>query len=133
VHGSPRDPIEEYVDSPFVAETILELMDVGVCFLGHTHRAEVYFKGPYAISEVQEISFFESGSLKLKEDCKYIINPGGVGQPRDGNPKASFAIMDTKEREVEIKRVDYDIEEAARKIREAGLPRILYERLREGY
>jgi diadenosine tetraphosphatase ApaH/serine/threonine PP2A family protein phosphatase len=63
---------------------------------------------------------------------KVLVNVGSVGQPRDDNPKAAFAIYDSEEKVIEIKRVSYEVEEAARKIREAGLPEVLGERLKYG-
>ena len=71
-------------------------------------------------------------SVKLEDDKKYVVNVGSVGQPRDGDPKASFAIYDKHSGTIEIKRVSYDIESAQRKIIAAGLPPFLASRLAEG-
>jgi len=116
IHGSPRAPLDEYIfpwysDEEFRA--ILSYVRQDDLLLGHTHIP----------------------MLKLV-DGKRVINPGGVGQPRDGDWRASYAIIDTKRKppdNVEFHRVEYDVEEAARKIVEAGLPKFLAQRLFEGY
>lgn len=115
IHGSPRAPLEEYLfpwlpDEEFKA--VLSYVRQDDLLVGHTHVP----------------------MLKVVEGRR-IINPGSVGQPRDGDWRASYAIIDT-EREppgnVEFHRVEYDVEEAARKIIDAGLPRFLADRLYEG-
>lgn len=112
VHGSPWDELFEYV-RPTVSESTLKkfLKEVGcsVLALGHTHV-------PFA-KEVK---------------TGIIFNPGSVGQPRDGIPLASYALFDIETRKVRIKRVNYDVETAAMKIKEAGLPDFLWERLYDG-
>ncbi len=110
VHGSPRNPLEEYIfpHHPYM-ESFLEGIKQNLLVLGHTHQPMI---------------------KKFGE--KTILNPGSVGQPRDGNPKASFAIYDTKTQEAEIKRVEYDIEKVADKILESGLPQELAMRLFHG-
>lgn len=112
VHGSPWDELFEYV-RPTTSESVLKkfLKDVGcdVLVLGHTHI-------PFA-KEVK---------------TGIVFNPGSVGQPRDGNWMASYALFDPKHKKVRIRRVKYDVETAAMKIKEAGLPDFLWERLYEG-
>jgi len=103
-HGSPDDRLWEYVDPRTHSDLFghyLERLGVGVIGLGHTHVPYVW-----------------------KEKGKVVFNPGSVGQPRDGNPRASFAVLSVEgqEVEVEIRRVEYDVQKAASKIREAGLP-----------
>ncbi|ASJ09631.1 metallophosphoesterase [Thermococcus siculi] len=115
IHGSPRAPLDEYLfpwlpDSEF--EAVLSYIKQDDLLVGHTHVPMLKVIG-----------------------TRRIINPGGVGQPRDGDWRAAYAIIDTKEQppnNVEFHRVEYDVEEAARKIVEAGLPRFLAERLYEG-
>lgn len=107
VHGSPEDPLYGYTyenDAELVKD-----IDCDVLVLGHTH-----------------IPFVKKVGAKL------VINAGSVGQPRDGNPKASFAVLDTDSLKAEVVRVDYDIDKAAKKIIDAGLPPILAERLKAG-
>ncbi len=109
VHGSPLRPIEEYVFPDYrraILEEFLKIAERDILILGHTHQ-------PFAI--------------RLGE--RLILNPGSVGQPRDGDPRAAFAVLDTEKREAEIKRVGYDIEEVARELSTAGLPETLGQRL----
>jgi predicted phosphodiesterase len=130
VHGSPRQPTEEYIDHPFVAREIFDNFSFSLCFFGHTHQAESYIlrKG----KGVERVSFLRGGALRISSDNRYLINCGSVGQPRDGNPQASFAIWDTEKKIVEIKRVDYDIYSASCKILNSGLPEYLAYRLEIG-
>ncbi|EEB73208.1 metallophosphoesterase [Thermococcus sp. AM4] len=114
IHGSPRAPLDEYL-FPWLPESefraVLSYVRQDDLLLGHTHVP----------------------MLKVI-DGRRIINPGSVGQPRDGDWRASYALIDTEPPgRVEFHRVEYDVEEAARKIMEAGLPRFLAERLFEGY
>jgi diadenosine tetraphosphatase ApaH/serine/threonine PP2A family protein phosphatase len=75
---------------------------------------------------------FGRWKMELDPECIYLINPGSVGQPRDHDPRAAFAIYDTEARVVEYRRVSYDVAAAQRKIIEAGLPAILADRLALG-
>ncbi|HPZ81129.1 MAG TPA: metallophosphoesterase family protein [Candidatus Atribacteria bacterium] len=130
VHGSPRQPIEEYIDHPFVAQEVFESSPFSLCFFGHTHQAEAYVLEKSG--RVERISFREGGKLGILPDSRYLINCGSVGQPRDDNPQASFAIFDTEKKVVEVKRVDYDISSASLKILRSGLPEYLAYRLELG-
>ena len=96
-----------------------------VCFVGHSHKSMTFVADG-------TVDWFIEEKIILREDAQYIINIGSVGQPRDGNAKASCAIYDTGEGVVELKRVEYNIGEAQRKIIEAGLPSVLAERLSLG-
>lgn len=111
-HGSPRDPLFEYVFPSADPRVLKELAKAAgrpqVVALGHTHL-------PMRL---------DHGSV--------FINPGSVGQPRDGDPRASYAILDTRAMEVEFHRLAYDVEAAARDVREAGLPEFLWQRLLRG-
>ncbi len=116
IHGSPRAPLDEYL-FPWLPESefraVLGYVRQDDLLVGHTHVP----------------------MLKLINGRR-IINPGGVGQPRDGDWRAAYALINTDEEppdNVEFHRVEYDVEETARKIVEAGLPRFLAERLFEGY
>jgi len=129
-HGSLPDP-DLYTTSPAEAMLSFALMEEPCCFLGHTHYAEWY-----AYREGNRFPSHhprpQGGELELASDYKYLINPGGVGQPRDGNSQASYAIWDVEARRVEIRRLSYDVETAQKLIREAGLPESMAERLRYG-
>lgn len=129
VHGSLREPLEEYLTNAFLARIIFEHFSFWVCFFGHTHVAEGYV---YQDGKMEWIPFAEGGEIALSPGKRYLINCGSVGQPRDGNPEASFGIYDLEEQRVRIQRVKYNIEEAARKILRAGLPEGLAYRLWEG-
>ncbi len=101
------------------------LMAEQVCFVGHTHEPGIM------VSEYDSITY-PGDFVVLEPHCKYLVNAGSVGQPRDGNPSAALVIYDTQTATISIKRVPYNIREAQRKIIEAGLPRSLSERLSAG-
>ncbi|MPW39358.1 YfcE family phosphodiesterase [Thermococcus sp. 101 C5] len=113
IHGSPRAPLEEYLfpwlpDSEFVE--VLKYFREKNLVVGHTHMQ--------MLKDIQG---------------RRIINPGGVGQPRDGDWRAAYALIDTESGEIIFERAEYDVDAAARKIVEAGLPKFLAYRLYEGY
>lgn len=108
VHGSPRD-VDEYVFPENASPYFLAAADCDVLVLGHTH---IQFKREYS-----------SGT---------IVNPGSVGQPRDENPKAAFAVLDTASGKVKLERTSYDIEKVAEDMFSAHLPETLGLRLRLG-
>ena len=138
VHGSPRDE-DEYVLMRRDAYSILGRAGAPVTFFGHTH-----VQGGFWIDDETD----EEGGLELKypsrtglqqltvqlrETGKYMINPGSIGQPRDGDPRAAFLVYDTEKKEVTFLRVPYDIAAAQEKIFAAGLPERLAIRLEEGH
>lgn len=98
-----------------------------LAFYGHTHRPVIFVQSRNGT--VQKRRF---GKIHIKNDCRYFINPGSVGQPRDGDPRAAYALYDPSGQTVTLRRVEYDIENAAEKILEAGLPAHNAERLRAG-
>ena len=102
-----------------------------ITFVGHTHRPKVItLKKRYKI-EINDPP--AQGYFELNRDYRYIINCGSIGQPRDGNPDAGYIIFDTQTESVEFVRYAYDIEGAAKRIRDAGLPQYLGERLFKGH
>ncbi|MCS7242262.1 MAG: metallophosphoesterase family protein [Candidatus Caldatribacterium sp.] len=129
VHGSPRSPVDEYITNPWQAREIFEEGGFTVCFFGHTHVAEGYI---WDGKRTHHVSFLEGGELVFEDGFRYLVNCGSVGQPRDGNPKASFGILFPEERRLEVWRVEYDVQAAARKILLAGLPEVLAYRLEVG-
>lgn len=132
VHGSPWDE-DYYILSYMDASKAFSVMDKDLCFFGHTHIPIVWsLKGDRI--EFLVIKEYDDGVYEfiLDEGKKYMINPGSVGQPRDRNPKASFALYEPEERKVTFFRVDYDIKAAQSKIIEAGLHSFLAERLARG-
>lgn len=138
VHGSPRDE-DEYVLMRRDAYSILGKADAPVTFFGHTH-----VQGGFWIDDDtnQEGSLepayksrdgYQEITVELRATAKYMINPGSVGQPRDGDPRAAFAIYDSEKRAVIFCRAPYDITAAQEKIFAAGLPERLAIRLEEGH
>lgn len=114
-----------YVFDTLEAKAHFNYQTTSVCFYGHTHIPVVFERH----IRVQKKPFTK---LKITLGKKYFINVGSVGQPRDGDPRASYAIYDLKSKEVESRRIPYDIEKAQKKIREAGLPEKLAKRLASG-
>jgi diadenosine tetraphosphatase ApaH/serine/threonine PP2A family protein phosphatase len=128
VHGSPRDPTWEYIMSPDVAAANLASFDTRLCLHGHTHVPIVY----RAEAGQMEVVSAAPGDPVSIQAGRLLINPGSVGQPRDGNPAASYAIIDTAAETVQFRRVRYDIERTQRLMREVDLPLRLVERLSFG-
>ncbi|PIU45158.1 MAG: hypothetical protein COS95_05285 [Ignavibacteriales bacterium CG07_land_8_20_14_0_80_59_12] len=119
VHASPLKPEEwTYIDSPYEAAPAFEAFDTPVCTIGHTHV-------PGILSE-------DLATLVLKEGLRCLINVGSVGQPRDGNPRLSFGLLDVAKWKYENIRIDYKIGDVAKRIVERRLPGILAERLYDG-
>jgi predicted phosphodiesterase len=128
VHGSLNQPEGfNYMTDFSEASKAFSLMNGSVCFIGHTHAVGVFIQ-----DRQQRIDYQGEVGFKLQEGCRYIVNVGSVGQPRDGNNKASFCIFDTKKQTVVVKRVNYDIKSAQEKIIAAGLPSFLAARLSMG-
>jgi predicted phosphodiesterase len=127
-HGTLDHPQDfNYMADGFIAGESFKLMRGNICFVGHTHVPGVFIQDKDGC-----IHYNESDYCQLKEDNKYIVNAGSVGQPRDGNPKAVYCIYDTQKREVRIKRIGYDIKTARKKIIASGLPVFLGDRLLAG-
>ncbi len=124
VHGSPKEPEEwHYVLSLWDAEVNFEYFTERICLLGHSHLPFILDRLPSG----DMVVFKEEAELGPN---RYIINPGSVGQPRDSDPRASYAVL--TEQKAEIIRLPYDIEKTQRKMRDAGLPAPLVERLSRG-
>ena len=130
VHASPRHPIWEYVYTAKVAHENFQLFDNDVCFLGHTH-VQLFITESMAESGRPPAQPHDGFQLEVAEE-RLIVNPGSVGQPRDNNPDAAFAIYDTEKRVVTFRRVPYDVELTQRQMEDAGLPRPLITRLALG-
>lgn len=130
VHGSIRDPDEYILDQGSARENLAilksEYPDALVCFFGHTHVK--------AIAPSPKEALGEDGSLDLSVNGPYLVNPGSVGQPRDGDTFASYVLVneDSPGLRVTYRFVEYDVKLAQAKIREAGLPRMLADRLAAG-
>jgi diadenosine tetraphosphatase ApaH/serine/threonine PP2A family protein phosphatase len=129
VHGYPPDSVSLYMFQVPASRRRMTLTESEerFCFVGHTHRLElVAFDG----RELQQRELQE-GSIALDPACKYLINIGSVGQPRDGDIRAKFGILDLDRQCLEIRCLPYDNEAAAAKIRSEGLPEIHARRLLE--
>jgi predicted phosphodiesterase len=131
VHGSPQNPLVEYILDKDTANLIFSKFVFKICFVGHSHLA-----GCFSFNEdnnqMDYINFSHGGHIEISENKRYIINCGSVGQPRDGNPKASYGIYDLKNNAVNIYRVPYRFNLTQDKIINAGLPRSLADRLSYG-
>ena len=126
VHGTLHAPeLFDYVQSSYDAYLSMERMEAPLCFVGHSHVPVTFFQR-------ETITYSLTPSFTIDPRQKAIVNVGSVGQPRDKDPRASYAIYDTGRREVSIRRTPYDIDAVAGKIRKAGLPALLGERLRTG-
>jgi diadenosine tetraphosphatase ApaH/serine/threonine PP2A family protein phosphatase len=123
-HGSLVDPIWCYLVTNRDAEEHLKLQATPYGFVGHSHL-------PLVFVDRDGGEFVGDDALAL-DGPRLVANPGSVGQPRDGDPRAAYAIVDTDARRMSLHRVDYDIEDAQRKILEAGLPQFLAVRLAAG-
>lgn len=126
VHGSPVDE-DEYVIHAGDAAMVRDFLDASVTFFGHTH-----IQGGFLFTRRGIKRIVPDGVLELEPDYHYLINPGSVGQPRDQNPKAAYALYTPENRTVEFRRAKYNIAKAAQKILDAGLPNVLALRLYEG-
>lgn len=128
VHGTLDAPQDfKYLFDFFQARDNFRLMPKTLCFLGHTHQAGVFIE-----EREGRIVWQNQETIKLQNGCRYIVNVGSVGQPRDATTLAGFCIYDSAERKIFIKRTAYDIKSAQKKIVAAGLPSFLAARLSQG-
>jgi predicted phosphodiesterase len=128
-HASPRDPLWEYVLSTLLAELCLDAQRHRLCLIGHSHVALSFQRreGEMASGEPRR----EGTTLDIA-DGEWLINPGSVGQPRDGDRRASWLMLDLDSMSASFHRADYDVAGAAAAIRAARLPDSLAERLEYG-
>jgi predicted phosphodiesterase len=133
LHGSPLDE-DEYVISELDAAHAAPYLDASVNFFGHTHVQGGFLCHRNGVKRLRRLICLgdEGDALELDKDCIYLINPGAVGQPRDGDPRAAYAIYDAANRVVTYYRAVYDVVAAQRKIVKAGLPELLATRLATG-
>ncbi|HID86171.1 MAG TPA: metallophosphoesterase [Anaerolineae bacterium] len=129
VHGSPRHPIWEYIIYLSNARANFAHFDTPYCFIGHTH-VPVIFRDRGSEVDIRPIEL--GVPLALGQE-RLIINPGSVGQPRDGDFRASYVILDVEAGTIEYRRVPYPVEETQRKMAQAGLPPRLIIRLSYGW
>ena len=132
VHASLNQPGRwSYIMKPEKAEVALRVQEPDLVFFGHTHVPTLYSFNPKT-EEFCEQFPLEEGVHSLREGWKHLVNPGSVGQPRDRDPRASYALYDSQDGTVEIRRVAYDVESAAKKIESAELPHRNADRLFSG-
>ena len=131
VHGSPRDPIWEYITGPSIAAANFESFETQICLFGHTHLPIAYRLADGSVN----------GTVGLPGDVvpigpgRALLNPGSVGQPRDGLPDAAYAVLEgdgSGDLTIAFRRVRYDVDRTQRLMRDQGLPARLVERLRYG-
>jgi predicted phosphodiesterase len=127
-HASARDPIWEYVLSDETALATLELADSSLVLVGHSHvalqvvQSDEELAGGVAAADTE----LDLGGVRA------LLNPGSVGQPRDGDPRAAYVLVDLEARHASFRRVAYDVEQTQREMRDAGLPEMLAGRLALG-
>lgn len=131
-HGTPTSA-DAYINYHFQGKKVLKMLDKGlrlrVCFFGHTHRRALWYKDIRGKVATLPLT---PGKIILEPSWHFLINPGSVGQPRDGNPDAAYAIFDDEEFSIQYKSVPYDVAGAQNSILRAGLPEFLAERLAQG-
>ena len=128
-HASPRDPVWEYVLSPLQAELCLDVQPHRVCLIGHSHVALSFSRSEGVAATGETRSADEELDL---EGGEWLINPGSVGQPRDGDPRSAWLELDFQQGSAIYRRTEYDIAGAAAAIRAAHLPDSLADRLAYG-
>lgn len=130
VHASPQSPLWEYVLDSYTALLNFSCFDSQIALVGHTHLPLAFTEDAAAKQVKREL--IKSGE-QVKLSGRKILNPGSVGQPRDHNPKASFAILDPENMTWRIRRIGYDIETVQKRIINTGLPEKHAQRLAEGW
>jgi diadenosine tetraphosphatase ApaH/serine/threonine PP2A family protein phosphatase len=129
-HGSPRDPVWEYVIDQYAAAANFGCFATSVCFIGHSHLPLIFRFDP--LTQSAEIQGLAPGQAIELSGSRLIVNPGSVGQPRDLDPRAAYAVIDTDRGLFTGKRIEYDINETQRQMSEANLPGVLIRRLATG-
>ncbi len=130
-HGSPRSPVWEYILDTATAAANFAHFSTPLCFVGHTHVPAI-FHLPEAQAFNSTLLIPEPNTTIVLQEHT-IVNPGSVGQPRDRDPRAAYAIFDTETMELHYRRTPYDIESVQQRMREAGLPERHIRRLRAGW
>lgn len=132
-HGSPREPIWEYLFHPTQARANFDMFHTLYCLVGHTHVPMVFYYPTPEEGFIGPALYAQPGAAITLGQRRFILNPGGVGQPRDGNPDASYAILDLEAGRIEYRRVAYDIAATQQKMRQLRLPEALAQRLSYGW
>ena len=131
VHGSPLDE-DEYLMDPGEATDAFHYVTGAVTFFGHTHVQGGFVWRRSGVETIRQPAGGNDGGLRFESDACYLLNPGSVGQPRDSDARAAYILLDTVERAAVYGRTAYDVPKAQDKIRRAGLPAMLADRLALG-
>lgn len=132
-HASPRDPVWEYLEFDYQGPANFRSFQGDLCFVGHTHVPRVFEQtGARGRGGIRVHSPEDSDRVAVVDGRRRIVNPGGVGQPRDGDPRAAYGLWDIERGEFQFHRVSYPIETTQEKILAAGLPPYLAMRLSVG-
>jgi predicted phosphodiesterase len=132
LHGSPLDE-DEYVVGPDDAAEAFSYLECHLAFFGHTHLQGGFLWNQARVETIPPVSINSDRTvMEIETGTGYLINPGSVGQPRDGDPRAAYAVYDSDAGMLRYRRVPYDVEKAQNKIRDAGLPPFLADRLAVG-
>lgn len=132
-HGSPRDPIWEYLVADYQGPPNFLEFQAPFCFVGHTHVPRTFVEMRNGDDSHVEVDMPDADDvINLADGSRRIVNPGGVGQPRNGDPRAAYGIWDSDSGEFTFRRVPYPVETTQQKIRAAALPGSLAARLRIG-
>jgi diadenosine tetraphosphatase ApaH/serine/threonine PP2A family protein phosphatase len=129
-HGSPFDE-DAYIFDELDAMRALRSASRPLCLFGHTHYPVTFALSNGALTTAGPTAAVES-LVSLEEGVRYLMNPGSVGQPRDGDPRAAYAVVDTTAKRVELYRIAYRVDIAQAKVIDAGLPEVLARRLSAG-
>jgi predicted phosphodiesterase len=133
VHGSPRHPIWEYILYPAVAQVNFDHFSTRYCLVGHTHSPVIFYAPERSNGICQvHVPSNNNGPVSLGER-RLILNPGSVGQPRDGDPRASYGILDVENLTFEYRRIPYPIADVQERMQELGFPSRLINRLSFGW
>ncbi|MCS7060182.1 MAG: metallophosphoesterase family protein [Anaerolineae bacterium] len=130
-HASPREPIWEYLTDAMSAEENFDFFSTSCCLVGHTHVPALFVRD----GRTHNVHIaFAAGNVQIpfKKDARYIVNPGSVGQPRDGDPRAAYALLDATAGVWTQYRVEYPVQHTQQKMRAAGMPARLIDRLEYG-
>jgi predicted phosphodiesterase len=128
-HGTPREPIWEYLLNTGTAALSFDCFDTQICLVGHTHIPSVFVQDEEGAVGG---AYMEPGAAYALGDYRVMANPGSVGQPRDRNPLASYLLFDTEQTTLEWRRVEYDFRQVQARILDVGLPIFFAERLGRG-
>jgi diadenosine tetraphosphatase ApaH/serine/threonine PP2A family protein phosphatase len=132
VHGTLRWPIWEYMMTPEIALGHLALQETPFGLVGHTHVPMLVIEDRTSFDGCQLYRLAADEKIDLDPNVRMVVNPGSVGQPRDGDPRAAYAIYDSEAGSITLHRVEYDIAATQKVMAEEGLPRWLIERLSAG-